>query len=144
MPFPNQSGVSINITPIATPIETIDMRSAGIVPTTWEDSTSHAIEGYNQLQLLITCAKGQSDGILIAMQFSNDEIDWWNDALAGVRMLPIYGTTLHYETLIRSMTKDGSFLISIPICAKFMRMRCQSLNNEADTSLQVKAMLGVA
>ncbi|MBN2015995.1 hypothetical protein JW766_04135 [Candidatus Dojkabacteria bacterium] len=91
----------------------------------------------NQLQLLVSFTKGNSEGCKIKIEFSKDKIKWYQEsAYSFIQCI----TALH-RPVCREIWDSSDIIISVPISATFMRVSCAAITNGDGTSLSIMATI---
>ncbi len=118
-------------------IETIIVRAAAALTTSYIASDVLKIQGANQLQLLVSFTKGSSDGCKLRIEFSEDQLTWYQESVADL----LATNDVEHAPLTRKINDSANFIISIPISASFLRVSSQAITSGTGTSLSVLATI---
>lgn len=112
------------------------MRELGNLTTSYIASDSINIQGANQLQLLVSFVKGNSNGCQLKVEFSEDSIAWYQESV--VNFLPDNAT---HSPLVRKIDDTANLIISIPISACFLCVSSRAIDSGDLTSLSILASI---
>ncbi|MFC1714860.1 hypothetical protein ACFL6S_14425 [Candidatus Poribacteria bacterium] len=118
-------------------IETITVRAAAALTTSYVASDTLKIQGANQLQLLVSFTKGSSDGCKLRIEFSEDQLTWYQESVADL----LATNDVEHAPLTRKMNDSANLIVSIPISASFLRVSSQAITSGTGTSLSVLATI---
>ena len=118
-------------------IETITVRAAAALTTSYIASDVLKIQGANQLQLLVSFTKGSSDGCKLRIEFSEDQLTWYQESVADL----LATNDAEHAPLTRKINDSANLIISIPISASFLRVSSQAITSGTGTSLSVLATI---
>ena len=120
-------------------IKLITVREGSLALTTsYVASDSFNIQGANQLQLLVSFTKGDSDGCRLKIEFSEDKTNWYQESM--VSEFPSVNDVKH-TPITRKIEDSASFIISIPISASSLRVSAQAITSGTGTSLSIIATI---
>jgi hypothetical protein len=114
------------------------VREAAALTTSYVASDSFNIEGANQLQLLVSFTKGNSDGCRLKIEFSQDGTDWYQESM--VSEFPSVNDVKH-TPIARKIQDSANLIISIPVSASFSRVSAQAITSGTGTSLSIVATI---
>ena len=114
------------------------IREADPLTTSYITSDSFNIQGANQLQLLISFIKGESNGCRLKMEFSEDETTWYQESM--VSEFPAVNDVKH-TPITRKVEDSVNLVLSLPISASFFRISTQAIISGTDTSLSILAAI---
>ena len=118
-------------------IQTIVVRAASVLTTSYIASDVINIQGANQLQLLVSYTKGSSDGCRLKIEFSEDQSIWYQESVVDI----LATNDAEHAALTRRINDSGNLLISVPVSASFLRVSSQAITSGTDTSLSVLATI---
>ena len=118
-------------------IQTIVVRAASVLTTSYIASDVINIQGANQLQLLVSFTKGSSDGCELKIEFSEDQSVWYQESVIDI----LATNYAEHEALTRRINDSGNLLISVPVSASFLRVSSQAITSGTDTSLSILATI---
>ena len=119
-------------------IKLINVRSAGELTTSYVSSDIFKIHGGNQLQLLISFVKGNSDGCRIMLEFSEDKVNWYQESMI-TRVSS--SSDVKHSPVVRRVEESGDMVISVPVSACFLRVGSQAITSGTNTSLSIVATI---
>ena len=94
------------------------------------------IQGANQVQLLVSFTAGESAGVLLKIEFSEDQTNWYQESM--VSEFPIASVVEH--TLVsRKVVATGNYGISIPVSASYIRVTALVLTDGEDAVISITA-----
>ena len=117
-------------------IRRIVIRAAAALTTSYVTSDNFNIQGANQLQLLVSFTKGDSDGCRLKIEFSEDWSTWYQESVVEY----LSGDAIH-EPLVRKIDNSANLVLSVPISASFFRVSGQAITSGTGTSLSVVATI---
>ena len=118
-------------------IRTLIVREASELTTDYFPSNSLTIQGANQLQLLVSFTKGDSDGCRLKIEFSEDELTWYQESSYTLSE-EIYAI---HKPAYRMIQESCNMVISVPISATFFRVSSKAITSFTDTSLSIIATI---
>ena len=119
-------------------IKMVTVREAAALTTSYVVSDSFNIQGANQLQLLVSFTKGDSEGCRIKIEFSPDGSNWYQES----RISDFLTTDdAEHEPVIRKILDSGNISISVPISTCFFRASSMALTSGTGTSLSIRATI---
>lgn len=118
-------------------IRTITIREAAPLTTSYAASNSFNIQGANQLQLLVSFNKGDSEGCRLKVEFSEDEINWYQESAYTISQ-DIYAI---HKPAYREIQSSSDIIISVPLSATFFRVSAAAITSGNGTSLSVVATI---
>jgi len=119
-------------------IRLITIREAAALTTSYVASDSFNVEGANQLQLLVSFTKGDSDGCRLKIEFSQDGTEWYQESM--VSEFPSVNDVKH-TPITRKITDSANLVISMPISASIFRTSAQAITSGTGTSLSIMATI---
>ena len=94
-------------------IRTMIVREAAELTTSYVTSERYNIQGANQLQLLVSFTEGDSAGCRLKIEFSEDEINWYQESEYSV-----YDTgDVKHSPAYRKIESSSNIVISVPVSA---------------------------
>ncbi len=114
------------------------VRESAPLTTSYVASDSFNIQGANQLQLLMSFIKGESDGCRLKIEFSEDESTWYQESM--VSEFPAVNDVKH-TPITRKVENSANLVLSLPISASFFRISVQAITSDTDTSLSIIATI---
>lgn len=111
------------------------LRSASPLSTSFVSSSIMNIQGANQVQLLVSFVKGNSDGCRLKIEYSEDKIDWYQESMIN----EFTGNDARHSLLTRIIGDSGNYVISIPVSGSFFRVSAQAITSGVNTSLSILA-----
>jgi hypothetical protein len=114
------------------------VRESAPLTTSYVSSDSFNIQGANQLQLLVSFIKGESDGCRLKIEFSEDESTWYQESM--VSEFPAVNDVKH-TPITRKVENSANLVLSLPISASFFRISVQAITSGTDTSLSIIATI---
>lgn len=118
-------------------IRTIAIRESLELTTSYVTSERFNIQGSNQLQLLVSFSKGNSDGCRLKIEFSEDEANWYQESEYSV-----YETgDVRHKPAFRKIESSSDIVISIPVSASFIRVSAAAIGSGTGTSLSIMATM---
>ena len=116
----------------------ITVREAASLTTSYVASDGFNIQGANQLQLLVSFIKGESDGCRLKIEFSEDGSTWYQESM--VSEFPAVNDVRH-KPITRKIEDSANLMLSIPISASFFRISNQAITSGTNTSLSILATI---
>lgn len=94
------------------------------------------IQGANQLNLLVAFTIGDSSGVRIKVEFSEDRETWYQES-----MISEYPSAADVEHTIinRLLESSGNYVISIPVSASWLRLTCTAITDGTDAEISITA-----
>ena len=119
-------------------IKMVTVREAAALTTSYVVSDSFNIQGANQLQLLVSFTKGDSEGCRIKIEFSADGSNWYQES----RISDFLTTDdAEHEPVVRKILGSGNLSISVPVSTCFFRASSMALTSGTGTSLSIQATI---
>lgn len=118
-------------------IQTITVRAAATLTTSYVASDALNIQGANQLQMLAAFTKGSSDGCRLKIEFSEDESVWYQESVADI----LATNDVEHAPLTRKINDSANLIVSVPISASFLRISSQAITSGTGTSLSILATI---
>ncbi len=116
-------------------IKTIVIREPAALTTSYIASDDFNIQGANQLQLLVSFTKGDSDGCRLKAEFSEDGATWYQESMVKFSS----SSDVEHIPITRKIEDSLDIVISIPISASFFRISGQAITTGNNTSLSILA-----
>ena len=117
-------------------IRRIVIRAAAALTTSYVTSNSFNIQGANQLQLLVSFTKGDSDGCRLKIEFSEDGSSWYQESIVEYS-----SGDANHSPLARKIEDSANLVLSVPTSASFLRVSGQAITSGTSTSLSVLATI---
>ena len=118
-------------------IRLMGVRAAAALTTSYVTSDSFNIQGANQLQLLVSFTKGDSDGCRLKVEFSEDGTDWYQES-----EYTVYETgDVEHKPAFRKIESSSDIVISIPVSTSFFRVSSAAITSGTGTSLSIVATI---
>lgn len=114
-------------------IETIVIRAAAALTTSYAASDTINVQGANQLQLLVSFTKGSSDGCRLKIEFSEDRSVWYQESVVDF----LATNDAEHAPLTRKINDTANLIISVPISASFLKISSQAITSGTSTSLSI-------
>ncbi len=118
-------------------IRTITLRETSELTTDYVFTNGLNIQGANQLQLLVSFTKGDSGGCRLKIEFSEDELDWYQESSYTLSE-DIYAI---HKPAYREVQDSSNILISVPISATFFRIGAAAITSFTGTYLSIVATI---
>jgi hypothetical protein len=93
------------------------------------------IEGANQLQLLVNFTAGSSTGVLLKVEYSENQIDWYQETMADF----LSSTLLEHLPITRKITSTSKAKIALSVSSSYVRVTATALNNETGVVISITA-----
>jgi len=94
------------------------------------------IQGANQVQLLVDFTAGDSDGVTLKVEFSENQLDWYQESM--VSEFPTTGVVSHVA-VTRKIVDTSTIVISIPVSASYIRVTALALTDGEDAVISITA-----
>lgn len=94
------------------------------------------IQGANQVQLLVEFTAGESDGVHLKIEFSEDQESWYQESM--VSEFPTTGIVSHVAVL-RKIVDTCTIVISIPVSGSYIRVIALVLTDGEDAKISITA-----
>lgn len=94
------------------------------------------IQGANQVQLLVSFVKGNSNGCRLRIEYSVDQISWYQESIYNE--IPLSNEITH-SAITRRIEETGSYVLSIPVSSCYIRVWAQAIDSGNNTSLSIIA-----
>lgn len=114
----------------------IIVRETAPLTTEYVASDNIDIYGDNQLQLIVSFIKGDSEGCKLKIEFSEDETDWYQESWYNIDVET--GDVIH-DLAVRRIDTSSNALISTPVWARFFRVQALAIASGVGTSLSIMA-----
>lgn len=111
------------------------IRTDSVLTTFFVASEIMNIQGANQVQLLISFTKGNSDGCRLKIEYSEDQAIWYQESM--VDEFPLSNDVTH-TMITRKIEETGNYVLSIPVSSSYIRVCAQAINSGNNTSLSIK------
>lgn len=118
-------------------VKTYTIREEAELTTLFVESETFIITGSNQLQLLVSFTKGNSDGCRIKIEFSKDKVKWYQESSYSF----FQDVSVVHKPAYRELWDSSDIIISVPISATFMRVSCAAITTGDSTSLSIMATI---
>ena len=119
-------------------IRRMTVREAGVLTTSYVSSGGFNIQGANQLQLLVSFTKGDSDGCRLKIEFSEfEETNWYQESEYNVDGTGDVG----HKPAFRKIELSSNIIISIPVSTSFFRVSAAAITSGSGTSLSIIATM---
>lgn len=119
-------------------IKLVSVRQAAALTTSYVASNAINIQGANQLQLLVSFTKGESDGCMLKIEYSEDKTDWYQESM--VSEFPSVNDVKH-TPITRKIEDSANLIISVPISSSFLRVSAKAITSGTGTSLSILATI---
>ena len=117
-------------------IRRIVIRAAAALTTSYVTSNSFNIQGANQLQLLVSFTKGDSDGCRLKIEFSEDGSSWYQESIVEYS-----SGDANHSPLARKIEDSANLVLSVPTSSSFLRVSGQAITSGTSTSFSVLATI---
>ena len=94
------------------------------------------IQGANQVQLLISFIKGDSEGCRLKIEYSEDRVTWYQESM--VSEFPSLNSVTH-SMITRKIDDTGNYVLSIPVSSSYIKVSAQAISSGDNTLLSIKA-----
>ena len=94
------------------------------------------IQGANQVQLLISFIKGDSEGCCLKIEYSEDRVTWYQESM--VSEFPSLNSVTH-SMITRKIDDTGNYVLSIPVSSSYIKVSAQAISSGDNTLLSIKA-----
>ena len=111
------------------------IRSASPLSVSFVTSSIMNIQGANQVQLLVSFVKGNSDGCRLKLEYSEDKVDWYQESMIN----EFIANDAKHALLTRVISNSGNYVISVPVSGSFFRVSAQAITSGTNTSLSILA-----
>ena len=119
-------------------IRSLAIRETSALTVSYVSSDIFNIQGANQLQLLVAFTKGDSDGLRLKIEFSEDRSTWYQES--KVSEFPSGGDVVH-TPITRKIEDSTNLVVSTPMSASFLRVSAQAITSGTGTSLSILATM---
>jgi len=92
----------------------------------------------NQLELWVDFTIGSSDGCQIKVEFSEDEVSWYQESITEPS-----GDALVHSPLPRIIDQTAALIISIPVCAQCARVSVLAITDATSAEVGITAATGL-
>lgn len=113
-----------------------DIRTSSALTTSFVVSDIMNIQGANQVQLLVSFVKGDSTGCRLKIEYSVDQVTWYQESMYNE--IPLSNEITH-NAITRKVEESGNYVLSIPVSSSYMRVWAQAINSGNNTSLSIRA-----
>lgn len=114
----------------------INVREASTLTTAYVTSEAIYIEGADNIGILVSFTLGNSDGCRIKIEFSYDEVNWYQEP-----NYTISGSDEIYKPITKKLESSMNIQIDFPVANRFMRISATALTSGSGTSLALIAVL---
>ena len=121
-------------------IRAIAVRESSALTVSHVPSDSFNVQGANQLQLLVSFTKGSSDGCELIIEFSEDQVNWYQESAIVTSESADRKEVIH-KPAIRKIETSSDIVISIPLSASFFRVSAAAITSGMDTLLSINATI---
>lgn len=121
-------------------IRKIDVREPSALTTSHVPLDNINIQGANQLQLLISFTKGDSEGCELVIEFSEDLVNWYQESALSISEVVDVKEVIH-KPVVRKIESSLDIVISVPVSASFFRISVAAITSGNGTSLSVTATI---
>ena len=94
------------------------------------------IQSANQVQLLLSFIKGDSEGIRLKIEYSEDRVTWYQESM--VSEFPSLNSVTHSK-ITRKIDDTGNYVLSIPVSSSYIKISVQAISSGDNTLLSIKA-----
>jgi len=113
------------------------IRASAALTTNYVASSIYVIDDSNQLNLGVAFTVGNSTGVVIKIEFSEDKTTWFQESYVTVA-----DSLITHTPCTRKLTTTGSAIISIPVLATFYKVSSKALTSGTSTVLSIVAIRG--
>ena len=121
-------------------IRRIVVRESSVLTVSYVPSDSFNAQGANQLQLLASFTKGSSDGCELIIEFSEDQVNWYQESALTMSESVDTKEVIH-KPAIRKIESSSDIVISVPLSASFFRVSAAAITSGLDTLLSITATI---
>lgn len=112
------------------------IRQSSALTTSFVETEVMNIQGANQVQLLISFIKGDSEGCRLKIEYSEDRVIWYQESM--VSEFPSLNSVTH-SMITRTIEDAGNFVLSIPVSSSYIKLSAQAISSGDNTLLSIKA-----
>jgi hypothetical protein len=112
------------------------LRQSSALTISFVETEFMNIQGANQVQLLISFIKGDSEGCRLKIEYSEDRVIWYQESM--VSEFPSLNSVTHIM-ITRKIDETGNYVLSIPVSSSYIKVNVQSLSSGDNTLLSIKA-----
>jgi len=118
----------------------INVRESSTLTTSYATSDIINVQGANQLQLLLSFTKGSSEGCRLKVEFSEDEMNWYQESAVALSETGDTRDAIH-RPAFRKIEVSSNIVISIPLSVSFFRIGAAAITDGTGTSLSIMATI---
>ena len=118
----------------------INVRESSTLTTSYATSDVINVQGANQLQLLLSFTKGSSEGCRLKVEFSEDEMNWYQESAVALSETGDTRDAIH-RSAFRKVESSSNIIVSIPLSASFFRISAAAITVGTGTSLSIMATI---
>ena len=112
------------------------IRQNSALTTSFAETEVMNIQGANQVQLLISFIKGNSEGCRLKIEYSEDRVTWYQESM--VSEFPSLNSVTH-SMITRKIDDTGNYVLSIPVSSSYIKVSAQAISSGDNTLLSIKA-----
>ena len=112
------------------------LRGSSALTTSFVETETMNIQGANQVQLLISFIRGDSEGCRLKIEYSEDRVTWYQESM--VSEFPSLNEVEH-GMITRKIEDAGNYVLSIPVSSSYIKVSAQAINSGDSTLLSIKA-----
>jgi hypothetical protein len=110
------------------------IRQSAVLTTSFVVSETMNIQGANQVQLLVSFTKGNSDGCRLKVEYSENGSVWYQESAVDEFPSP---NDVKHTLIARQIDETGNYVVSIPVSASYLRVSAQAITSGDNTYLSV-------
>lgn len=114
----------------------ISVREASALTIAYVTSEAIYIEGADNIGMLVSFTLGSSDGCRIKIEFSYDEVNWYQEPNYTVS-----GSDEIYKPITKKLESSMNIQIDFPVANRYMRISVAAITSGSGTSLTIVAVL---
>ena len=114
-------------------------RERGPLTTEFIASSSKFVQGMTQVCLLVDYTKGSSSLCEIKIEFSGDNVNWYQESV--IPELILFDSFPIHLPCIRKLIDIVRTIICIPICTRYMRVSARAVGSSDGTSLFIEGVM---
>ena len=112
------------------------IRQSSALTISFAETEVMNIQGANQVQLLISFIKGDSEGCRLKIEYSEDRVTWYQESM--VSEFPSLNSVTH-SMITRKIDDTGNYVLSIPVSSSYIKVSAQAISSGDNTLLSIKA-----
>ncbi|MEK7395938.1 MAG: hypothetical protein AAB116_03265 [Candidatus Poribacteria bacterium] len=112
------------------------IRQSSALTISFAETEVMNIQGANQVQLLLSFIKGDSEGCRLKIEYSEDRVTWYQESM--ISEFPSLNSITHSK-ITREIDDTGNYVLSIPVSSSYIKVSVQAISSGDNTLLSIKA-----